>query len=222
MEFGGSITQSTHYDHPTFGEMSHGIDHWQMPAAVLHDVLQKRGSGATYPMSSIWRNHMKPRIPNLTIVALIASVLILPVCAKSPQDGVWTRIDRLTPFEARAFKQTGAPVPDSIRRYFRNDPLGGQAENFENDAVYARTDGFIQGEYIYASARFRGTEDNFSMEYDYSVGSALSAEGSLWIIGTDRIQTNFDYSTSGSTLVITRNGAVILKRRNPKRLTYGP
>jgi hypothetical protein len=150
----------------------------------------------------------------VVLATLFAAALTVPSRAYGQQDSVWIRTDQLKPFERRFFKEAGAPLPASIKRYFRHHPIGEHIENFENDAVYNSDDGLVDDSYQYVTVRFRGDETNFALEYSHSVGRALSSSGSLWVDGGTRILTDITSSTQGSTLTITRNGVVVLKRRN--------
>lgn len=148
-------------------------------------------------------------------VVLFLLIFASPSDAQSEAGRVWTRIEKPTRLEINAIRQVGAPVPASVRRYYRADDKNGAALNFENEAIYAVRDGLIEGLYVDVSIRFRDGPAGFSLDYRYSVGTAMTNEGSFVKgIANGSLHSDFEYGTGEyGALTLKRDGKPILVRR---------
>jgi hypothetical protein len=114
--------------------------------------------------------------------------------------------DEVRQAEFDVLNKVKLPFPRKIRRFFIDE--NGEKKIVYSECIYdSKSDGLINGQYVYLKVYLFGDSSNYTIKYDYSLGKMYSSTG----IGfksslSNFIETNEGYGTGSGSVEVKKNG----------------
>ena len=153
---------------------------------------------------------------NIILIISIVFFLYFNCNAQKIPEKIYSEVGKLTPIEAKILKNIADKDEGSIeytldvKRYYKIK--NGIKSYINNEILYKEKDGFIAESFVYYELSFVGVENNMSINYRFSSGTAYSGKGTVNLFGDTILQTEITWGTGAKTLTTFFNNSKVFEK----------